>query len=181
LVVSTSGQAAPDAEVRIVDPDGRVLGPNEAGEIVVRTGRMMREYLDDPAATRAAMTEDGWLRTGDIGTLDELGYIRITDRLKDMYITNGFNVYPAEIERLIGGIAGVAHCAVVGLADARRGEVGHAFIIRAPGSTLTADEVLAWCKVNIAGYKNPAGVTFVDDFPRNSVGKLLKRELKGLL
>ena len=180
-VAFSAGRAAPDSEVRIADAERRWLGPNEAGEILVRTPRLMREYLDDPAATRDALEADGWLHTGDVGSLDEQGYLKITDRLKDMYITNGFNVYPAELERLLGTMPGVAACAVIGVPEPRKGEVGSAFLIRAPGSAVSESEVLAWCKRNIASYKIPKEITFVEDFPRNSLGKILKRELKRLV
>jgi acyl-CoA synthetase (AMP-forming)/AMP-acid ligase II len=177
-VAFSAGRPAPDSEVGIADAQGHWLGPNEVGEILVRTKRLMREYLDDPIATRATIEADGWLHTGDVGSIDEEGYLKITDRLKDMYITNGFNVYPAEIERLLGTMPGVASCAVIGMPEPRKGEVGRAFLIRSPGSTISEAEVLAWCKQNIANYKIPVGITFVDDFPRNSLGKILKRELK---
>ena len=108
--------------------------------------------------------------TGDVGSIDAEGYLRVTDRLKDMYITNGFNVYPAEVERLIGAIEGVDQCAVIGVPEPRKGEVGHLFLVRAPGSTIAEDEVIAWCRRNIASYKIPAGITFVvDDTVLNGV------------
>jgi acyl-CoA synthetase (AMP-forming)/AMP-acid ligase II len=180
-VVTTAGRGAPDAEVRIVDRAGRAAAPGEDGEILVRTERALRSYLDDPEATRAALEADGWLHTGDIGHLDAQGYLTVTDRLKDMYITNGYNVYPAELEKLMGAIPGIAQCAVVGVADARKGEVGHAFLVPAQDCALSEAEVIAWCRENIAGYKVPGSVSFVDAFPRNSQGKVLKQELKGLL
>jgi acyl-CoA synthetase (AMP-forming)/AMP-acid ligase II len=180
-VAHTAGRAAPDAEIAIVDGQGRRAAAGEAGEIVVRTGRMLCEYLDDPAATRAAIGADGWLRTGDVGTIDAEGYLRVTDRLKDMYIANGFNVYPAEVEKLLGRMPGLAQCAVVGVPDRRRGEAGHAFVVCAEGARLTAAQVVDWCRENMAGYKVPAGVTFVADLPRNLQGKVLKQELRALL
>jgi len=180
-VAYTAGRPAPDAEVRIAAPDGSDCAPGETGEILVRTRRMLREYLDDPAATRAAIDPDGWLHTGDVGHVDTDGFLTVTDRLKDMYITNGFNVYPAELEVLMSAIPGVSHCAVVGVDDARRGEAGHAFLIRSDASAITEAEVIAWCRDNFASYKVPAGVTFVDALPRNAQGKVLKQELKALL
>jgi acyl-CoA synthetase (AMP-forming)/AMP-acid ligase II len=180
-VAYTAGRPGPGSEIGILGPDGDRLGPNQTGEILVRSERQMIGYLDDAEATRAALDSEGWLHTGDVGSLDEEGFLKVTDRLKDMYITNGFNVYPAEIERLMGAIPGVAQCAVIGVPESRKGEVGHAFLVRASGSTLTQADVVAWCKKNIASYKIPAGVTFVEDFPRNSLGKILKRELKNLV
>ena len=180
-VAYTAGRPAPDAETRISAPDGGDCAPGETGEILVRTRRMLRAYLDDPAATRAAITSDGWLHTGDAGHVDAEAYLTVTDRLKDMYITNGFNVYPAELEVAMSAIPGISHCAVVGIDDARRGEAGHAFVIRADASAITENEVIAWCRANVASYKVPAGVTFVDALPRNAQGKVLKQELKALL
>jgi acyl-CoA synthetase (AMP-forming)/AMP-acid ligase II len=180
-VAYTAGRPAPDAEVRIAAPDGGECATGETGEILVRTRRMLREYLDDAQASRAAITSDGWLHTGDVGHVDAEGYLSVTDRLKDMYITNGFNVYPAELEVLMSAIPGIGHCAVIGVDDTRRGEAGHAFVIRSDGSSLSEGEVIAWCRANIASYKVPAGVTFVDSLPRNAQGKVLKQELKALL
>jgi HIP---CoA ligase len=177
-VAFSAGRASPDSEVRIADPERRWLGANQVGEILVRTRRLMREYLDDPGATQGTLDGDGWLHTGDVGRIDEHGYLKITDRLKDMYITNGFNVYPAELERLLGTMPGIAASAVIGVPEPRKGEVGSAFIVRSPGSAISESEVLAWCKQHIASYKIPREVTFVDDLPRNSLGKILKRELK---
>jgi acyl-CoA synthetase (AMP-forming)/AMP-acid ligase II len=180
-VAYTAGRHARDAGIRIVAETGELAGPDQPGEIVVFTERAMLEYLDNPEATRAALTEDRWLRTGDVGTLDADGFLRITDRLTDMYITNGYNVYPAELERLMAALPGIAQCAVIGIPDARKGEVGHAFLVRDRSSAITDAEVIAWCRQNMAGYKVPAGVTFLDDIPRNSLGKMLKGPLKSLV
>jgi len=180
-VAYTAGRPAPDAEVRIAVQDGRECGAGETGEILVRTTRALCEYLDDPQATRAAIDANGWLHTGDVGHVDAEGYLTVTDRLKDMYITNGYNVYPAELEVLMSAIPGVSHCAVVGVEDTRKGEVGHAFLIREDASAVTEADVIAWCQGNVAGYKIPARVTFVESLPRNAQGKVLKQELKALL
>lgn len=180
-VVSTVGPPAPDTGIRIVDAEGRDLAAGETGEILVRNPRLLTEYLDDLEATGAAFTPEGWFRTGDVGSFDVDGYLRITDRLKDMYIINGLNVYPAEIERMLGTLEGVAQCAVVGVAEPVKGEVGAAFIVRAPGSALGEDEVRAWCRDNLASYKLPKYVTFVDDLPRSAMGKVLKPELKRIM
>lgn len=179
-VVGTAGQPAPDTEIRILDPDGQECPPEVAGEIVIRNPRLLIEYLDDPAATREALSADGWYRSGDVGSFDTDGYLRITDRLKDMYIINGLNVYPAEIERCIEQVAGVGECAVVGLPDERKGEVGVAFIVRGPGAALAEDEITEFCRRSLASYKVPARVAFVDTLPRNAMGKVLKNELRRL-
>lgn len=177
-VVGTAGQPAPDTEIRIVDSAGNPCPTDEAGEILIRNPRLLLEYLDDPVATREALTDDGWFRSGDVGSFDADGYLRITDRLKDMYIINGLNVYPAEIERCIEQVAGVGECAVVGQPDARKGEVGVAFVVRGPGSALREDDVTEFCRRSLAGYKVPARVAFVDSLPRNAMGKVLKNELR---
>ena len=179
-VALTVGRPAPDSEVRIVDAEGRVLPADGTGEIVVRNDRLLIKYLDDPVATRAALEPDGWLHTGDVGCMDEEGYLRITDRLKDMYISNGFNVYPAELERLLMTMPGVKDCAVIGIPDARRGEAGHLFLVRGAGSTTTEAEAIGWCKQTFANYKVPELVTFVDELPRNALGKVLKNQLRNL-
>jgi acyl-CoA synthetase (AMP-forming)/AMP-acid ligase II len=138
----------------------------------------MLGYLDDPEATAAALTPDGWLRSGDVGWLDAAGNLTITDRLTDMYIVGGFNCYPAEIERELGGYPGVMHCAVVGVPDERLGEVGRAFIVPAPGAKLTEAEIVAWCRANFANYKAPRSVRFVEALPTNATGKVLKHLLQ---
>jgi acyl-CoA synthetase (AMP-forming)/AMP-acid ligase II len=136
----------------------------------------MLAYLDDPEATREAIDADGWLHTGDVGALDENGYLTITDRLKDMYISGGFNVYPAEIEQALARLDGVAEAAVIGVPDERLGEVGVALVV--PNADLDADAVLAFCRERLANYKIPRRVEFRDSLPRNPSGKVLKTRLR---
>jgi acyl-CoA synthetase (AMP-forming)/AMP-acid ligase II len=167
-VATTNGRAIPGMETRIDDN----------GELLVRGDYVMLGYLDDPEATREAIDEDGWLHTGDIGSLDELGNLRITDRLKDMYISGGFNVYPAEVEQALARLAGVADVAVVGVPDERMGEVGKAYVVRAEGSSLTEDDVVAFAKERLANFKVPRQVAFSDALPRNLSGKVLKTQLR---
>ncbi|KAA1429186.1 FadD3 family acyl-CoA ligase [Nocardioides antri] len=167
-VATTCGRAIPGMETRIDASDG------EAGELLVRGDYVMLGYLDDPAATAEAIDEDGWLHTGDVGVLDEHGNLRITDRLKDMYISGGFNVYPAEVEQTLMRMDGVQDVAVVGVPDERLGEVGKAFIV----GTATADEVIAFAKERLANFKVPRSVETVDALPRNLSGKVLKTELR---
>jgi acyl-CoA synthetase (AMP-forming)/AMP-acid ligase II len=138
----------------------------------------MLGYLDDPAATKAAVDADGWLHTGDIGRLDPRGYLTITDRLKDMYICGGFNVYPAEVEQVLARLDGVAESAVIGVPDDRLGEVGKAYVVIRPGRGLDAADVLAFCRERLANYKVPRQVEFRADLPRNPAGKPLKRLLR---
>ncbi|MFE6361061.1 FadD3 family acyl-CoA ligase [Streptomyces sp. NPDC057806] len=173
VIASTSGRAIPGTEVRVEAPLG------EPGEILVRGFNVMRGYWQDTAATAEALTPDGWLRTGDVGVLDTAGNLRVTDRIKDMFIVGGFNAYPAEIEQLLGLHPDVADVAVVGVPDARLGEVGRAYVVRRPGSVLTADDLMAWSRREMANYKVPRSVEFVAELPRNASGKVVKRALRG--
>jgi acyl-CoA synthetase (AMP-forming)/AMP-acid ligase II len=177
-IATTSGRAIPEVEVRCVDPDGREVARGTAGEIVVRGYNVMRGYFDDPAATAEAIDAEGWLHTGDVGVMDARGYLRITDRLKDMFITGGFNCYPAEIESILLGCPGVAHVAVIGIPDERLGEVAMAFVVPAPGTAPTADAVIAWSRENMANYKAPRRVAIVDALPMNATGKVTKFVLR---
>jgi acyl-CoA synthetase (AMP-forming)/AMP-acid ligase II len=177
-VASTSGRATAGFEVRIAGPDGAPRPAGEAGEILLRGPNVMLGYLDDPAATREAIDPGGWLHTGDVGHLDPDGYLTITDRLKDMYICGGFNVYPAEVEQVLARLEGVAEAAVVGIPDGRLGEVGRAYLVPRPGCALDAEAVLAWCRPRLANYKLPRQVVFRDSLPRNPSGKTLKRLLR---
>mgnify|MGYP001552992854 CR=1 FL=1 len=177
-IATTSGRAIPDVEVAIIDPDGRTLPAGEPGEIVVRGYNVMKGYFDAPDETKKAIDQDGWLHTGDIGTLDERGNIRITDRLKDMFIVGGFNAYPAEIENTLLKMPGVGEAAVIGVPDERLGEVGMAFVVPAPGQALTADAVIAWSRNNMANFKVPRQVEILDALPRNATGKVVKFELR---
>jgi acyl-CoA synthetase (AMP-forming)/AMP-acid ligase II len=177
-ISGTCGCAAADFEIRIAGADGQELGPGDDGEVQLRGPNVMVGYLDDPAATHAAIEPDGWLHTGDIGHLDERGYLTITDRLKDMFTVGGFNVYPAEVENAIMRLDSVIDCAVVGKPDERLGEVGLAFIVTRPGSGLSAQDVIAHCRERLANFKVPREVVFVAQLPRNAGGKVLKRELR---
>ncbi len=172
VIASTSGRAIPGTEVRVEAP------PGAPGEILVRGFNVMRGYYEDETATAQVMTEDGWLRTGDVGVLDAAGNLRITDRIKDMFIVGGFNAYPAEIEQLLGIHPDVADVAVVGVPDTRLGEVGKAYVVRRPGVTLTGDDLIAWARREMANYKVPRVVEFVAELPRNASGKVLKGALR---
>lgn len=177
-IATTSGRAIPDVEVRIVDSQGNALPPNQPGEIVVRGYNVMKGYFDAPEETKEAIDEGGWLHTGDIGTLDERGYIKITDRLKDMFIVGGFNAYPAEIENILLKMPGVAEAAVVGIPDERLGEVGMAFVVPVRGQSVTPEGVIAWSREHMANFKVPRRVEIVDALPRNATGKVTKFELR---
>lgn len=168
LVATTCGRAIPGMETRI---DG---DPAEGGELLVRGDFVMLGYLDDPAATAEAIDADGWLHTGDVGVLDEAGNLRITDRLKDMYISGGFNVYPAEVEQTLLRLDGVDDVAVVGVPDERMGEVGKAYVV----GTAVPEDVIAFAKSRLANFKVPRFVESIDVLPRNLSGKVLKTELR---
>jgi acyl-CoA synthetase (AMP-forming)/AMP-acid ligase II len=180
VIASTSGRAIPGTEVKVVGSSSwEPLPAGSPGEVLVRGFNVMRGYFEDEAETARAITEDGWLRTGDVGVLDEAGNLRITDRIKDMFIVGGFNAYPAEIEQLLMLHPDVADAAVIGVPDARLGEVGRAFVVRRPGALLTSDDLIAWSRREMANYKVPRAVEFVGELPRNASGKVVKGELRG--
>ncbi|MCI2416351.1 FadD3 family acyl-CoA ligase [Saccharopolyspora sp. K220] len=175
-VAHTCGRAAAGLEVRVSREDDTPLPAGEPGEVQVRGPNVMLGYLDDETATRQAIGADGWLHTGDIGTLDARGYLTITDRLKDMYICGGFNVYPAEVEQVLARLPGVAEVAVVGVPDERLGEVGKAYVVGAPD--LSTEDVMAHCRDRLANYKLPRHIEFRAELPHNPAGKILKRLLR---
>jgi acyl-CoA synthetase (AMP-forming)/AMP-acid ligase II len=177
-IATTSGRPIPGMAVRVVDLAGKDLQPGEPGEVLARGFALMRGYFADPEATAKAIDEEGWLHTGDIGVLDEGGNLRITDRIKDMYIVGGFNAYPAEIESVLLGHPGIAQVAVVGVPDERLGEVGYAFVVRKQGFSPEADEVIGWCRGRMANFKVPRYVEVVDELPLNRTGKVVKFELR---
>ena len=161
-----------------VDAEGKTVPTGEPGEILVRGYNVMKGYFEDEAATRERIDRDGWLHTGDVGTLDAAGNLRITDRIKDMYIMGGFNCYPAEIENLMFAIEGIAQVAVIGVPDERMGEVGMAFVVPVPGQQPTPESLLAWCRQQMANYKVPRRIAIVDALPQNASGKVTKFALR---
>ncbi len=173
-----SGRVADGIEVKVVDDDGIGVANGTPGELHVRGYNVTQGYYGEPAETARTIDADGWLRTGDIGTLDDRGYVRITDRKKDMFIVGGFNAYPAEIENLLLAHDAIAQVAVVGMPDERLGEVGAAFVVVRPGYTLTADDVITYARGRMANYKVPRVVEFVHELPVNASGKVLKFELR---
>ena len=177
-VANTSGRALPGVEVRIVGEDGTEQPVGASGEVWVRGFVVMKGYLNDPEQTASTITPDGWLRTGDIGVLDDRGYLKIIDRIKDMFIVGGFNAYPAEIEGLMLGNGKIEQAAVVGAPDERLGEVGAAFVKLRAGQQATPDEIIAWCREAMANYKAPRFVEIVEEFPLNPSGKVLKFVLR---
>lgn len=178
-IARTCGKAFPGNEVRIADAQGNEVPRGETGEVQVRGQGVMLGYLDNPQATAETIDAEGWLHTGDVGTMDERGYVRITDRMKDLYISGGFNVYPAEVEKLLAEHPAVGMAAVVGVPDERLGEVGRAYVVPRPGAVATEAELIAWSRENMANYKVPRSFVLVEDLPRNAAGKVLKTELRG--
>src|SRR5262249_22002308 len=161
-----------------VDSDGNETALDEPGEVLVRGETVMRAYLDDPDATAAALADGGWLHTGDLGMIDADGYLRIVGRIKDMFIVGGFNAYPAEIENLLLAHPRISQVAVIGLPDARLGEGGPAFVVLAPRPPISPSEVIEWARVEMANFKVPRTVEFLDALPVNATGKVVKDELR---
>jgi HIP---CoA ligase len=177
-VAATNGSALPGVELRVIDPSGADVAVGDPGEVLIRGGNVTREYWRDPASTSAALDGDGWLRTGDIGTLDANGNLKITDRLKDLFIVGGFNVSPAEVEQVMARHPDVSEVAVIGVPDARLGEVAKAYVITKPGRRPVESDMIAWCRERLANFKAPRSIEIVDALPRNASGKVLKRELR---
>ncbi|MFW5740406.1 MAG: acyl-CoA synthetase [Myxococcota bacterium] len=173
----TAGRTCLYVDVRIVDESGKVLPTGEAGEVTVRGPNVMKEYWKRPDATAEAI-RDGWFHTGDIGFLDEDGFLTLVDRKKDMIISGGENVYPAEVEKVLLEHTSVAEAAVVGKKDDKWGEVPVAFVVPVPGQKLSPEDLVAFCAGRIAKYKNPKEVIVRESLPHNAAGKILKQELK---
>ena len=178
IISTTCGRAIPGVEVQVVDDKGGALAAGEPGEVVVRGYNVMRGFIHDPEATAEAIDADGWMHTGDIGVMDEAGNLRITDRMKDMFIVGGFNAYPAEIEGMMLEHPALSQVAVVGVPDDRMGEVGLAYVVLRPGAELAVDELVVWCRDRMANYKVPRRVELVTELPLNASGKVLKYELR---
>lgn len=178
VVARTCGKPIPGIEVRIADGEGNVLAPGEEGEVQVRGFNVMLGYFEDPKGTAEAIDSEGWLHTGDVGKFEEDGRLVITDRMKDMYISGGFNCYPAEIEKILQKHPQVALAAVIGVPDQRMGEVGKAFVIPVAGEKPDPAEIAAWAKANMANYKAPRFVEVVESLPLNASGKVQKFALK---
>jgi HIP---CoA ligase len=177
-VANTSGRAMPGMEVAVVDDAGHPLPAGTPGEVVVRGYNVMHGYVDDAAATSETIDRAGWLHTGDIGVLDDRGYLKITDRKKDMFIVGGFNAYPAEIEAVLVQHPAVGQVAVVGAPDERLGEIGIAFVVPRPGTTPSEADLVAWSRDRMANFKVPRRFHIVDALPMNASGKVLKHELR---
>lgn len=172
------GLPLPTMHARIVDQDGLpVRGHSQSGELQIRGPSVMDGYLGNPAATREVLSEDGWLSTGDIAQIDELGHIFVMDRQKDVILVSGNNVYPAELERVISGLPGVVMVGVGRDSHPTKGEIPHAYVVLERDSTITAEVILAHCRKHLAPYKLPKAVTFAEDLPKTSSGKIMRRAL----
>jgi long-chain acyl-CoA synthetase len=173
-----AGKAMPGVEIRVIDEVGRDLPPNAVGEVAARCASNMTGYWKLPDATTSTITPDGWLRTGDAGYLDEDGYLYIHDRMKDLIITGGENVYPAEVESAVYGHPDVAEVAVIGVPDEKWGEAVKAIVVPKPGATPDPASIIAFARQRIAAYKAPKSVDFIEALPRNASGKILRRVLR---
>ena len=175
--LGTVGPALPGQRIAVVGPDGSPLPPGEPGEILISGPTVMKGYYSNPAATSAAIV-DGWLHTGDVGVLDEDGYLRVVDRIKDMIIRAGENIYPKELEATLSKVPGVLEVAVVGRPDSVLGEVPVAYVVLYPGTPLTEELLLEHCRAHLARVKVPVALTLVETLPRNPVGKIDKPALR---
>jgi long-chain acyl-CoA synthetase len=176
----TTGLPMPGTDIKLLADDGSEAAPGEPGEVCAKGPQVMRGYWKQPQANEAAFTADGYFRTGDVGVFDEQGFLKIVDRKKDMVIVSGFNVYPNEIEAVASACMGVAECACIGVPDEKTGEAVKLFVVLAPGSTLSADDVSAHCRQELTAYKVPKLVCFIEALPKSTVGKILRRELRDL-
>jgi long-chain acyl-CoA synthetase len=178
-LLRSAGRPRPWMEMRVVDPvSGRELPPGSVGEVWMRGPNVMAGYANRPEETANALTPDGWLRTGDGGYLDEDGYLFLTDRIKDMIVSGGENVYPVEIEEALSQHPAVADVTVIGVPDERWGEAVKALVVTCRGASVSADDLVAFARERLAGYKLPRSIDFLDDLPRNAAGKVLKHELR---
>ena len=174
----TTGLPMPSSDIKLLAEDGQEVALGEAGEICIKGPQVMRGYWQNPDANALAFTDDCYFRTGDVGVFDAQGYLRIVDRKKDMILVSGFNVYPNEVEAVASACPGVAECASIGLPDPRSGEKVALYVVRQPGSQLSAAQLEAHCRAGLAAYKVPSLIEFVDALPKSTVGKILRRALR---
>jgi long-chain acyl-CoA synthetase len=174
----TTGLPLPSTDVKLLDEKDQEVAEGGSGEICVKGPQVMRGYWEKPEANASAFTADGYFRTGDIGVFDANGYLKIVDRKKDMIIVSGFNVYPNEVEDVATACPGVAECACIGVPDEKTGEAVALFVVKAPESALTEQDVIAHCRAGMVAYKVPKIVHIVEALPKSAVGKILRRELR---
>jgi len=173
----TIGVPLPNTDFKLLDDEGQEVASGAPGEIAIKGPQVMAGYWQRPDETAKAMTADGYFKTGDIGVVDARGYFKIVDRKKDMILVSGFNVFPTELEDVVGQMPGVSECACVGVNDAKSGEAVKLVVVR-KDPALTEAEVRAYCRENLTGYKQPRVVEFRDELPKTPVGKVLRRELR---
>jgi long-chain acyl-CoA synthetase len=174
----TTGMPMPSTDIKLLDEEGREVGIGQTGEICAKGPQVMSGYWQKPEANAAAFTDDGYFRTGDIGTFDQRGFLKIVDRKKDMVLVSGFNVFPNEIEAVVTAYPSVLECACVGIPDEKTGEAVKLFVVRAPKAEVSEAEITAFCRKELTAYKVPKHVVFVDALPKSTVGKILRRELR---
>lgn len=175
---SSIGKPLPDVAIRIVDDQGRVVPSNTPGEIHAKGPRIMKGYWEDEQKTAQTMTSDGWLRTGDMGYVDEEGYVYLTGRADDLIIRGGENIAPEEVEEVINTHPKVAESGVIAVPDAEFGQQPFAFVVLKQGESATPEEMMEFCRERIASFKRPRGVEFIDELPRNPMGKVLRKKLR---
>ena len=173
----TIGLPLPGIDIAIKDDAGVTLSPGASGEITIKGPNVMRGYYNQPEESAQAFTPDGYMRTGDIGIMDERGFTRIVDRKKDMILVSGFNVFPSELENVVSLCPGVLECAAIGVADEKQGEAVKIFVVRSD-RTLSEEDVARYCHDNLTGYKRPKYIEFKDELPKSNVGKILRRALR---
>ena len=171
------GMPVPDTALKVIDSEGRELPPGERGELCVRGPQVMKGYWQRPEATREVLSEEGWFRTGDVAVIEADGYVRIVDRIKDMVLVSGFNVFPNEIEDIVSLHPAVESCAAIGVPDDSTGEAVKLFVI-SNNDTLTADDIISHCREHLTAYKVPKQVEFRPELPMSPVGKILRKELR---
>jgi len=177
---ATVGLPLPSTDIKLLDDDGAETAIGNAGEVCARGPQVMRGYWEKPEANAAAFTSDGYFRTGDIGVFDAAGYLKIVDRKKDMVLVSGFNVYPNEVEAVAATCPGVAECACVGVPDEKTGEAVRLFVVRAAGASVTDEQIVAHCRLDLSSYKVPKQVRFLDALPKSTVGKILRKDLRAI-
>jgi long-chain acyl-CoA synthetase len=177
---ATTGLPLPSTDIKLIDDAGNEVPLGQAGEICAKGPQVMSGYWEKPEANAAAFTADGYFRTGDVGVFDERGYLKIVDRIKDLILVSGFNVYPNEIESVATSCPNVAECACIGVPDEKTGEAVRLFVVKAPGAELTEQAVIDHCRASLTGYKVPKVVRIVEALPKSTVGKILRRELRDI-
>ena len=174
----TCGLPVPSTDIKLLDDDGNEVPEGVAGEICAKGPQVMPGYWNNDAANRSAFTPDGYFKTGDIGIFTAGGFLKIVDRKKDMVIVSGFNVYPNEVEAVVTACHGVAECACIGVPDSKSGEAVRVYVVKAPFAEVTPEDIIAHCRKELAAYKAPKQIRFVDALPKSNVGKILRRDLR---